>query len=77
MRNVANTLRGLTVVSTTALLVLVMAVGAVGAYAQAMSTWTWFFYMERTIEAATDIALALLFVSLLAFFGFVLVATVE
>lgn len=60
--------------STTALVLVVMAVGAVAVYAEAQKTWTWYFHMERAIETATPIAVGLVVVSLLAFFGFVLVA---
>lgn len=74
MRRVASVARAATVASTTALALVVMAVGAVAVYAEAQKTWTWYFHMEQAIETATPIAVGLVVVSLLAFFGFVLVA---
>lgn len=74
MRKFVGVARAVTVASTAALVLVVMAVGAVAVYAEARKTWTWYFHMERAIETATPIVVGLVVVSLFAFFGFVLVA---
>lgn len=59
----------LAVLSGAALCLVVGAVGAVGVAAGLRGHWRAFFLFERTIEAATPVAVALLVVLLLAGIG--------
>jgi hypothetical protein len=74
MRNLFRVCRIGTVLSTTALLLVVVAVGTVAFVAEMHATWTWYFRMEQTITAATPVAMWLLGASLAFFFGTVATA---
>lgn len=77
MRNVARICRVGTLLSATALLLVVAAVGAVAFVAEMYATWTWYFRMEQAIATATPVAVWLLGVSMAFLFGTVLTADRE
>lgn len=77
VRALGGVFRAIALTSTAALVALVAAVGAVAAYAETQQTWTWYFHMERAIETATPLVVALTLVSLVSLLGFVLVADLE
>ena len=56
--------RRLTVVSFAALCLAVAVVGGVAVVAESISTWTWYFRMERTVALATPLVVGLLAVTL-------------
>ena len=56
--------RRLTMVSFAALCLSVAAVGGVAVVAESVSTWTWYFRMERAVALATPLVVGLLAVTL-------------
>lgn len=74
MRNLARVCRAGTVLSATALCLVVAAVGVVAFVAELHATWTWYFRMERAIETATPLAMWLLGASVAFLFGTVATA---
>ena len=74
MRDLARVCRAGTVLSATALCLVVAAVGVVAFVAELHATWTWYFRMERTIATATPLAMWLLAASLAFLFGTVATA---
>ena len=74
MRNLARVCRAGTVLSATALCLVVAAVGVVAFVAELHATWTWYFRMEQAIETATPVAMGLLGASVAFLFGTVATA---
>ena len=56
--------RRLTLVSFAALCLAVAAVGGVAVVAESISTWTWYFRMERAVALGTPLVLGLAAVTL-------------
>ncbi len=77
MRSLTRVCRVGTVLSATALLLVVALVGLVAFVAEMHATWTWYFRMERTISAATPVAMWLLGSSFVFLFGTVATARYE
>lgn len=60
--------RGGAVAAVLLVAVVVAAVGAVAVVAELNETWTWYFFMERTITVATPLTLGLVGLSVFACF---------
>lgn len=71
----ATLVRGLTVLSVSGLLLVVLGVATVAMLAEFAKTWRWYFRMERAIAVATPIALLLLGLSVGGMLGIVALAS--
>lgn len=77
MRNPSSLVGASALVLSSAVVVIVAAVGAVAFVAELHQTWTWYFRMEETISTVTPVVMGLVGVVLVTLFGLVLLSPTD